>query len=167
MLFRNEPPEIVTRISLTVVFCNALSGTIAYARPKRIDYKIGVIFSLATMPGAVLGALAATAVSGERFDLLFGFLLLAIAIVLVISPGKESATRIAQSSYRSSSLGSLDISTLVIGALVSTEFGFLSSFLGNRRRHSLCACPGISVESSGSRRHGHVIVRSHDYGVQR
>ena len=57
-------------------------------------------------------------------------LLLAIAIVLVISPGKESATRIAQSSYRSSSLGSLDMSTLVIGALVSTAFGFLSSFLG-------------------------------------
>ena len=71
-------------------FFNALSGTIGYARPKRIDYKIGVIFSLATMPGAVLGALATTAVSRERFDLLFGFLLLAIAIVLVISRGRRA-----------------------------------------------------------------------------
>ena len=73
MLFPNEPPEIVTRISLTMVFFNALSGTIAYARSRRIDYKIGVIFSLATMPGAVSGALATTAVSREWFDLLFGF----------------------------------------------------------------------------------------------
>jgi uncharacterized protein len=130
ILFPNEAPEIVTSISLMVVFFNALSGTIAYARSKRIDYKIGLIFSLATMPGAVLGALATTAVSRERFNLLFGFLLLAIAAVLVISPGKESATRIAQSSYRSSNFRSLDIATLVIGALVSTAFGFLSSFLG-------------------------------------
>jgi uncharacterized membrane protein YfcA len=129
ILFPNEAPEIVTSISLMVVFLNALSGTIAYARSNRIDYKIGMIFSLATMPGAVLGALATTAVSRERFNLLFGFLLLAIAAVLVISPGKESATRIAQSSYRSS-LRSLNLATLITGALVSTGFGFLSSFLG-------------------------------------
>jgi uncharacterized membrane protein YfcA len=56
ILFPNEAPEIVTSISLMVVFLNALSGTIAYARSNRIDYKIGMIFSLATMPGAVLGA---------------------------------------------------------------------------------------------------------------
>jgi uncharacterized membrane protein YfcA len=61
---------------------------------------------------------------------LFGVLLLAIAAVLVISPGKKSATRIAQTSYRSSGIGNLDFTTLVIGALVSTAFGFLSSFLG-------------------------------------
>ena len=130
ILFPNEAPEIVTSISLMVVFFNALSGTIAYVRSKRIDYKIGIIFSLATMPGAVLGALATTAVSRERFNLLFGFLLLAIAVVLVISPGKDSATRIAQIDYRSSSLRSLDTWTLIIGAPVSTAFGFLSSFLG-------------------------------------
>jgi uncharacterized protein len=47
----------------------------------------------------------------------------------VISPGKESATRIAQSSNRSS-LRSLNLTTLITGALVSTGFGFLSSFLG-------------------------------------
>jgi uncharacterized protein len=129
ILFPNEAPEIVTSISLMVVFLNALSGTIAYARSNRIDYKIGMIFSLATMPGAVLGALATTAVSRERFNLLFGFLLLAIAAVLVIGPGKESATRIAQSSNRSS-LRSLNLTTLITGALVSTGFGFLSSFLG-------------------------------------
>jgi uncharacterized protein len=81
MLFPNEPSEIVTRISLTAVFFNALSGAVAYAHSKRIDYKIELIFSLATMPGAVLGALATTAVSREWFDLLLGFLLLAIAIV--------------------------------------------------------------------------------------
>ena len=43
ILFPNEAPEIVTSISLAVVFFNALSGTIAYARSQRIDYKIGAI----------------------------------------------------------------------------------------------------------------------------
>lgn len=130
ILYPNEAPESVTSISLVVVFFNALSGTIVYARSKRIDYKLGLIFSLATMPGAVLGALATTAVSRERFNLLFGLLLLLIAAVLVISPGKKSATRIAQRSHQAGSLGNLNITTSVIGALLSTAFGFLSSFLG-------------------------------------
>jgi len=37
ILYPDEPPEVVTGISLAVSFCNALSGTIAYARQKRIN----------------------------------------------------------------------------------------------------------------------------------
>ena len=45
-------------------------------------------FSIATMPGAVLGALATTAPRTTQFFL--WLLLLAIAAVLVISPGKKA-----------------------------------------------------------------------------
>ena len=61
LLYPGEAPETITSISLASVFFNALSGTLAYAKSKRIDYKSGFIFSLADMPGAVLGALATTA----------------------------------------------------------------------------------------------------------
>ena len=33
-------PETITSISLASVFFNALSGTLAYAKSKRIDYKL-------------------------------------------------------------------------------------------------------------------------------
>src|SRR5919106_4850228 len=58
LVYPNEKTELITSISLAVVFFNALSGSSAYARMKRIDYKSCVIFSIATIPGAILGALS-------------------------------------------------------------------------------------------------------------
>jgi uncharacterized protein len=88
LLYPDEAPETVTSISLTVVFFNALSGTFAYARKKRIGYKFGTIFALAGIPGAVLGAFATTAVSRKWFDLLFGLVLLSVAIFLAFTTGR-------------------------------------------------------------------------------
>src|SRR5690554_3005168 len=42
-LYPDLPPESVTALSLGVVFFNALSGTQAYARQRRIDYEAGLI----------------------------------------------------------------------------------------------------------------------------
>ena len=57
LLFPSESAEIITSISLAVVFFNTLSGSGAYVRMKRIDYKSALLFSAATIPGAILGAL--------------------------------------------------------------------------------------------------------------
>jgi len=52
-----QNPERLTSISLAVVFFNAVSGSEAYAHMKRIDYRSGIIFALAMIPGAILGAI--------------------------------------------------------------------------------------------------------------
>src|SRR4051812_45986240 len=57
-LMPGEDPDRITAISMAVVFFNALSGTIAYARMRRIDFKSGTRFALAALPGAALGAWA-------------------------------------------------------------------------------------------------------------
>jgi len=57
ILLPKETPATVTAISLAVVFFNAYSGTIAYMRMGRIDYRAGTLFSLAGLPGAVLGTM--------------------------------------------------------------------------------------------------------------
>ena len=57
LLYPEESPEVITGISLAVVFFNALSGSVAYAKMKRIDYRSGLLVSLATIPGAILGPL--------------------------------------------------------------------------------------------------------------
>jgi len=41
LLYPGADPETVTSISLAVVFFNALSGSWAYARMRRIDYTSG------------------------------------------------------------------------------------------------------------------------------
>ena len=127
LMYPGEAPETITSISLSVVFFNALSGTLVYARSSRIDFKWGVIFAIATMPGAVIGALATTAISRERFNLVFGLLLVAVAIVLVVSPGKKRPSTTAQ---QANIRPNLSFFTLLVGAGLSTVFGFVSSFLG-------------------------------------
>jgi uncharacterized membrane protein YfcA len=69
LLYPNESIETLTSISLVVVFFNALSGSVAYARAKRRDYYLGAIFSVARIPGAILGALTMFLISRPLFDL--------------------------------------------------------------------------------------------------
>jgi uncharacterized protein len=50
LLYPRAEPETLASISLAVVFLNAMSGSYAYARMKRIDYKAGLLFAAATIP---------------------------------------------------------------------------------------------------------------------
>ena len=129
-IYPGEAPETVTSISLAVVFFNALSGTLAYARSNRIHFKSGLIFAAATIPGAVAGALATTGMSRDRFNLVFGLLLIAMATFLVINPGKKTAAGMAQAGSDIKKPLTLNGSLLMAGAGVSTVFGFISSFFG-------------------------------------
>jgi uncharacterized membrane protein YfcA len=85
-IFPSYGPEKVTAISLAVVWANASSGSIAYARQRRIDYVTGVLFALSSIPGVVAGALVVHLVPERAFSIMFGLLLLAIVIVLLLRP---------------------------------------------------------------------------------
>jgi uncharacterized membrane protein YfcA len=61
-------PEHLTAISLAVVFFNALAGSESYAMMKRIDYKSGLMFAAATVPGAIIGALSTSYVPRHLFN---------------------------------------------------------------------------------------------------
>jgi hypothetical protein len=81
-LYPDLPPESITALSLGVVFFNALSGTQAYARQKRIDFEAGLIFAITTIPSAVIGALATGLLDAEMFEVAFAFLLITAAVWL-------------------------------------------------------------------------------------
>jgi uncharacterized membrane protein YfcA len=84
LVYPHDNPEIITSISLAVVFFNAFSGSAAYARMQRIDYRSGVLFALATIPGAVLGVLTTTYMPRRAFDLVFGLCMLLAALFLLL-----------------------------------------------------------------------------------
>jgi uncharacterized membrane protein YfcA len=90
LLYPQESPETVTSISLAVVFFNSLSGSIAYARAKRIDYRSGLIFSAATIPGAILGALTTPLIPRGLFDFAFGILMMGASIFLFYCARREA-----------------------------------------------------------------------------
>jgi len=85
-IFPGYGPEKVTAISLAVVWANATSGSVAYARLRRIDYATGLLFALTSIPGVIGGALLVHLVPERAFSVMFGLLLLAIVIVVLLRP---------------------------------------------------------------------------------
>jgi hypothetical protein len=142
LLYPNEGTEIITAISLAVVFFNALSGSLAYARMKRVDYKSGIVFSIASIPGAVLGALSTAYVPRRAFDLAFGVLMIVAAVVLWLtaekkpSPNSVSPTQAAGSHLTERHLIDAEGTRydyafdIRLGAVLSVFVGYLSSILG-------------------------------------
>jgi len=145
LVYPEEKTELITSISLAVVFFNALSGSVAYSRMRRIDYKSGFIFSLATIPGAILGALSTAYVPRHIFDLCFGILMIVAAVFLWVSAREDHVTLPSQPEL--SELGSRNGWTVrelvdaagnryrytynpVIGIVLSVFVGFISSLLG-------------------------------------
>lgn len=90
-LYPQDTPATITSITLTVAFFNALSGSVAYRRLRRIDYRSGLLFSLGSVPGAIIGASITTLLSKGIFQILFGSTLLLAAIYLMIRPEREGA----------------------------------------------------------------------------
>jgi len=81
ILYPDLEPEEVTAISLGVVFLSAVSGASGYARQRRIDYRTGLLFAVASAPGVVAGAMLVQFVPERLFTGLFGVMLLGVAAV--------------------------------------------------------------------------------------
>lgn len=137
LVYPKESPETVTSISLAVVFFNALSGSVAYGRMKRIDYKSGIIFSIAAIPGAILGALSTAYIPRRLFDAIFGLLMIAGSIFLLLHPGELEEEGTEQSKghvtrHLVEADGTIHAFSFnpVIGVVLSLFVGYLSSLLG-------------------------------------
>lgn len=82
-LYPEYGPEEVTAVSLFVVFANAVSGSVAYARQRQIDYLTAGLFVAFSVPCVIAGALLVPHVPERLFMGLFGAMLLALAVTSV------------------------------------------------------------------------------------
>lgn len=134
LLYPHDSARTLTAISLAVVFFNAASGSAAYARQRRIDYRSGAVFALATLPGAVGGAVAVGSVPRHLFDGIMGAMLALLAVWLVAGergsparPGAHLERRVLVDRAGETYAYAVPLRR---GALYSLAVGFLSSFLG-------------------------------------
>lgn len=133
-------PDIVTAVSIAVVAGNAISGSIAYARKGRIDYRAGLVFAAFSLPGAIYGVKLIKYIPKEAFSLAFGILLLVLAVWLFIKNRSKAAPL---TPYDKSGGGWVKTAltdknnhhysysyNAVLGSAISLIVGFISPLLG-------------------------------------
>ncbi len=89
LFFPQLSPQHITAISIAVVAINATTGSLAYVRSKRVDFKAGFIFALATIPGSIIGVLLTKIIPKNQFNIIFGIMLLILSIFLFLKGGKK------------------------------------------------------------------------------
>ncbi len=135
-LYPDDPPEVITTISLAVVFLNALSGSAAYAHQRRIDYRTGLMFSASAIPGSILGAYAVRFLSRGTFNIIFGVILIAIATFIMARPTPRVREHVTRKGEVRRTLrdrvGHVYVWSFrpVRGIVLSFFVGFISSILG-------------------------------------
>ncbi len=132
-LYPHDRADVLTAISLTVAFVNALSGSFAYARMRRIDVRAGLIFAAAGVPGAIAGARVTSLLDRRSFDPLLGAMLVLAGAVLFVQSSRATPP---ETSTGTRTLIETDgtrhsyTPRIALGAVLSLGVGFLSSLLG-------------------------------------
>lgn len=117
LTFLGISPTIAASSSLFAAFSNSTASTISYAKQKRIDYKIGLMLGLMSIPGTILGALVSAEITPAIFKILFGLVLVASCFYLFIKRNMESKQHATKQ-------------MIVASAAISFFAGILSSFFG-------------------------------------
>lgn len=122
LLFFQWSPQHAIGTSLAIVFLNAISGTIAYVRQKKVYYDAAVRFSAATLPGAFAGSYFAQYFTSDSFRLTFGiFLMLVAGLMFFRSAASAAAKDFDPDRFQYNR---------TLGVALSVVVGFLSSILG-------------------------------------
>jgi hypothetical protein len=83
LLFPEASASTISSISLSVVFLNAASATVANYRASRIDFKTAALIAIGAIPAAVFGAIAASKVDRGDFEVYMGIMLILGAVYVL------------------------------------------------------------------------------------
>ena len=135
-------PKTIAGTVLTAIAINSALVTWTYRGMKVVDYRSGLLFAAAAVPGAVIGAFVVGEVASDIFRTLFGVLLVMLAVKLAFNSRLSENVRTGKPKH----LISLTVRRRTIrtksGEEYSYEFnealatsfnvvlGFISSFFG-------------------------------------
>jgi len=77
--------------SLVMVVFTAFSSTFAYVRQERIDYRLGLVMAVGSVPGALLGSSVVKLLPDKTLGAIFGIFLVVIALRMFL--GSETARK--------------------------------------------------------------------------
>lgn len=128
------PVANISGTSMAVLFVSAISSTLAYARQRKIDYRSGIAFSIAMVPGSILGAWTTSVVGSRVFFVALGLFLMIMAVMINFKPTQSRGgfLRPTVTHRLTDNTGSVHEYSfnLWFGCGVAFFVGFLSSLFG-------------------------------------
>jgi uncharacterized membrane protein YfcA len=76
-------PTTVAGTSLIFVLANVASSAVGFLRQKRVDLALATPLALGAIPGSIAGVAAVKYVSGTWFDVVYGLLLVLLAVLVL------------------------------------------------------------------------------------
>jgi len=114
--------------SLAMIIFTSIFSTASYSKQKRIDYKLGLALSIATIPGAIVGALATNVIDKNQLGLIFGIFLIFVALRMLVTYnfGKPKSRKIEKLWHRKI----IDSAGTIFEYYSDLKKGFPPSFFG-------------------------------------
>lgn len=141
LIFFDLEPQVVAGTALAAVAINSLTAASTYRRMGFVDTRSGLLFATAAIPGSIIAPFVLSSVDGNTFRLLFGLLLIGLAVLMVFRPDVSERADEDESPPDSSMTGRREITTgsgqvfryrfnEMLATLFNLVLGFLSSFFG-------------------------------------
>jgi uncharacterized protein len=113
------PPQVAST-SLFAISSTSVSSTIAYARSKKIQYKLGIKMAFLSIPGAIIGSYFSTGIDPGYFKFLLAMILIGTGIYLMF---RNSITNGNAFSLGSIWIKILFFSGTFVAGIISSLFG--------------------------------------------
>jgi len=108
--------------SMVVVMLNSISGAVGYLRKKMVCLKAALLFSIASVPGALLGGYVSDFLRGRALFLIFGIFFCWLSVKMFFKSTKKD--KIDQSTKTPENFN------WKLGSACSIAIGFAASILG-------------------------------------
>ncbi|MDP6957809.1 MAG: sulfite exporter TauE/SafE family protein [Planctomycetota bacterium] len=126
-------PEMATGTSLCLVVLTSLSANSVGVWGKRIDYRTGALFALASLPGAFGGRFLIKLIPADSYVMVFSLFLFFVAVYFAFTRRKPGSPMIAgkprELKERTGEHHRFEVH-MPIGLVISFFVGFLSSLFG-------------------------------------
>lgn len=89
LIFLGLEGPLANGTNRVAIFIQNISAILSFKKEKMSEFKISFKIAVLTLPGAIIGAIVATKISNDLFEIILGIIMLGIVITLIIPKSKK------------------------------------------------------------------------------
>lgn len=89
LIFLGLEGPLANGTNRVAIFIQNISAILSFKKEKMSQFKVSFKIAVLTLPGAIIGAVVATKISNDLFEIILGIIMLGIVITLIIPKSKK------------------------------------------------------------------------------